>query len=491
MNKPFYITTAIDYPNGSPHLGHMYEKIVTDTYARWYKFLGQETYFLTGTDENGQKLTESAKAAGIPTQKFVDDNVAVFKNFCHDIDILNDDFIRTTEKRHADVAREIWLSLEKDGHIYAGKYSGKYCISCESFYTALQAPDDKCPSHHSPLTLKEEEGLFFKLSVFHDWLLDHLKAHPDFITPRSKYNEIISRLEGDDLRDLAITRPNEGWGIPVPGHDQYVMYTWFDALINYYSAIKAERPQCWPCDVHVIGKDILWFHAVIWPCILKGAGIDLPKQIYVHGMILADDGKKMSKSLANTVNPQDLLKKYPIDSIRYYLLRAMPANNDGRFSEQELINRHNCELGNDFGNLIMRVLKLSLKVIPAEIAGQGIAQDFDFTNCLSQMKEYMDKREHDHALNVLWSEVQKVNHYINEKAPWSLKDQPEIFRHVIYNCLYAIHSIAGLLSPFMPKIAPLALSPLGVKIKEGAPPKFSDSIYQLSVPEPLFPRIGE
>ncbi|MCK6593958.1 MAG: class I tRNA ligase family protein, partial [Bacteriovoracaceae bacterium] len=260
MTRKFYITTAIDYPNGSPHMGHALEKLIADTYSRWYSFLGYETYFLTGTDENGQKLIESAKKENKETMAFVDENVIKFKKLCGDLNVKYNDFIRTTEKRHHDVCSDIWKKLEAKGDIYAGKYSGQYCLACESFYTETQAPGNICPNHNKPLELKEEEGYFFKLSKYQEWIINHIKTHPDFIVPHSSFNEMLSRLEKDDLRDLAISRPNEGWGVPVPGDSKFVMYTWFDALINYYSALSIEERKWWPANVHVIGKDIAWFH---------------------------------------------------------------------------------------------------------------------------------------------------------------------------------------------------------------------------------------
>ena len=356
VSGKFYITTAIDYPNGRPHMGHAYEKIITDAYARWNRFLGKDTYFLTGTDENGQKLQESAAEKDLKTIDFVDENVEHFKGLCKDVGLTNDDFIRTTEERHAEVVRELWGALEKKGDLYFGQYSGYYCLSCENFYTETQAHDKICPHHNKPLELKEEDGYFFKMSQYQEWIIKHIKSNEDFIVPKRAYKEILSRLESEPIKDVAFSRPNNGWGIPVPDNDKFVMYTWADALTNYYTALKAEglKEKYWPADVHVIGKDITWFHTVIWPCMLHSLGIELPKQVYVHGMVLAADGKKMSKSLGNVVDPKDLLEKYPLDTFRYYILRGIPSHDDGAFSEKELVEKHNNELGNDFGNLIMR-----------------------------------------------------------------------------------------------------------------------------------------
>lgn len=488
MNK-FYCTTAIDYPNGKPHIGHAYEKIITDTYNRWYKFLGKETHFLTGTDENGQKLIESAKAAGMETLSYVNDNVVFFKELCEKANVKYDDFIRTTEKRHHDVCFELWKKIEEKGLIFHGHYSGKYCLSCEAFYTETQAPDGNCPEHHKPLDTKEEEGFFFKLSSFQTWIIDYLKANPDFITPKSKYNEILSRLEGDDLQDLSISRPNQGWGVEVPGNNKFVMYTWFDALINYYSALNNDQRKFWPCDMHVIGKDILWFHSVIWPCMLKACDLPLPKQVYVHGMVLAEDGKKMSKSLGNVVDPMDMLAKYPTDTFRYYLIRNISATSDGRFSEQELISKHNTELGNDYGNLLMRVIKLSLKTLPGTITSEDVTQEINIDETFSKVKDYMDKREHNKAIECIWETIYTLNQYVNDKEPWKHKADPKTFKHIVYNCLYGMNFVSELLNAFMPSVAEQALSFIGSHKKGQEGFVFGASSFDLVEPIALFPKI--
>jgi len=495
QQKKFYITTAIDYPNGRPHMGHALEKVVSDCYARWYQFKGHQSKLLTGTDENGQKLIESAKKENLETQTFVDQNVMVFKELCQKLNIHYSDFIRTTEKRHAEKCVEFWNKLSLSGDIYFGVYSGNYCLQCESFYTETQAPDGTCPAHHTQLTKKEEAGYFLKLSKYRDFILDHFKAHPDFIVPRSSYNEMLSRLESEELRDLPISRPNEGWGIVVPtpkGHEheqKFVMYTWFDALINYYSALnKDDEARFWPADVHVIGKDIAWFHTIIWPIMLKGMNLALPKQVYVHGMILAEDGKKMSKSLGNVIDPFTMLEKYPLDSFRYYLLRAIPAQSDGKFSEKELVDKHNAELGNSFGNLIMRVIKLYLKNNDPAVDATDVTQDVFFQEYYEKMSAHMDAREHNKALEVLLESINSMNQYVNTKEPWKLKENKRELKQVVYNCLYSIHAIALLMTAFLPDTATNALIPLGKKLHSFETFIFGES-YQLSDPTPLFPKI--
>lgn len=488
MTKQFYITTAIDYPNGNPHMGHALEKVVSDAYARWYKFLGYDSRLLTGTDENGQKLIEAAEKAGMKTKEYVDQNAQIFKKLCTDLNMNYADFIRTTETRHADVCTSLWKKLETKGDIYFGVYSGNYCLACESFYTETQAPENICPAHGTQLSKKEEEGYFFKLSQYQKWIIDYFKTHPDFIVPQGSFNEMLSRLEKDDLRDLPISRPNEGWGIPVPGNTKFVMYTWFDALINYYSALDANTMKYWPADVHVIGKDIAWFHTVIWPIMLHAAELPIHKQVYVHGMILAEDGKKMSKSLGNVVDPFEMLAKYSVDSFRYYLLRAIPAQSDGRFSEKELIDKHNAELGNSFGNLIMRVLKLYLKANDPHLTGDGVKQEVFFDEYFAKMKEHMNHREHNKALESLWEGVNSMNQYVNTKEPWKLKEDKEALRAVVYNCVYSIHALSVLMSPFLPTTAKLALEPIGKTVTSFEDVKFGTS-YDLVEPQPLFPKI--
>ncbi len=485
----FSITTAIDYPNGAPHLGHAYEKIVTDSYARWYRLMGHEVYFLTGTDENGQNLLKSAESAGMTTQAFVDQNSNLFKDLCSRLNISYDEFIRTTEPRHHEATHAIWKKLEAKGDIYFGEYEGLYCNNCEAYYTELQAPDLKCPAHYKPLDRVVEKGFFLKTSQYQSWIIDFIKTNPDFVSPDLSRKEILSRLEGEPMRDLSITRPSKGWGIPVPGHPEYVIYTWFDALINYYTASAPKG--FWPNSLHVVGRDILWFHAVIWPIMLHAADLPLPKQVYVHGMVLAADGRKMSKSLGNGVDPLDVLTQVPLDSFRYYILRAIPSHSNGAFVMEDLLKRHQSELGNDYGNLLMRVVKLARKRIGDSVPAEGMKVSFSFDSFIQEMKEWMNKREHHRALDRLWIEVNRVNGYINDQAPWSLKDdQPESrqkFIEVIYNGLYGIDIVSQVLGAFLPETGAKALGSIGQTLGElDLKPKN----YTLSDPPVLFPRIG-
>jgi len=484
-SKKFYITTAIDYPNGRPHMGHAYEKIVTDFYARWYRLIGKEVYFLTGTDENGQKLVKSAEDAKIDTRCFIDSQVLHFRELCKNLLITNNDFIRTTEPRHQQVAQKLWQVLKQKGDIYFGHYSGQYCLACESFYTETQAPEGCCPAHGTQLQKKEEEGYFLKMASYDDWIKSFLKTHQEFIVPRKSYNEVMGRLEGEALRDLAISRPNQGWGIPVPDDDKFVMYTWFDALINYYTAtqIPAGNESLWPADLHVIGKDIVWFHTVIWPIILHACDLALPRQVYVHGMVLAEDGRKMSKSLNNGVDPNDIINKYPIDSFRYYLLRAISAHSDGPFSERELLQKHNSELANDLGNLFMRVVKFAKKRLGDDYSSQGIAQELFLPDLYTKVSALIETREHHKAIETIWDGVKEGNQYVNIKEPWKIKDDEEKLRAVIFNLLYAIHHLCVLLVPVLPTVSLKLLDMMGAPLVPPQEMEYGKYQYKLKEPE--------
>lgn len=489
-DNKFYITTAIDYPNGNPHMGHAYEKIVTDFYARYHRLMGSDTYFLTGTDENGQKLKTSAENAGKDTQAFVDENVDVFRNLCKKLNITNQDFIRTTEDRHKETVQKIWNKLSEKGLIHQSEYSGHYCEDCESFYTETQLEDgDNCPHHHKPLPIKTESGYFFKLSEFQDWLIQFHNENPNFIIPSASRKEIVARLN-DEIRDLSISRPNQGWGIEVPGDKNFVIYTWFDALINYYSALDGDSLKYWPASCHVIGRDIAWFHTIIWPAILKAADMPLPQHVYVHGMILAEDGKKMSKSLGNGVDPVELIDKYNLDTFRYYLLKSLPSHSNGRFSESGLISDINSSLANDYGNLIMRAVKLTLKRVGEELPyDNNYKMEFDFAPLLEKVKEHVANFEHDKAIKEIWSSLQSVNQYINQKEPWTIKEPTTELKTIFFNCLYSIHALTYLLQPVMPETT---LKILGILGQDPSRDPFSDieSLnYKLTDPEILFTKI--
>jgi len=490
LTDTFYITTAIDYPNGVPHLGHLYEKIVADTYARWYRLEGKKVFFLTGTDENGQKLLRSAEQAGLATMAFVDKNSAAFRTMCADLHLTNDDFIRTTEARHIKATHDLWTRLATKGDIFFDRYAGNYCVACENFYPDNQVIENKCPEHGTKLEYMSEDGYFFKLSKYQSWIIDQIKNNPEFLFPTSARKEILSRLEGEDLRDLSISRPNQGWGITVPNDHNHVIYTWFDALINYYAAVCDEpaRQNFWPASMHVIGKDITWFHSVIWPVMLHAAGIAPPQQVYVHGMLLAADGKKMSKSLGNVVSPYDLIGNVSNDLIRYHMLRAIPSGSDGAFAVPDMVARHNNELANDLGNVVMRVIKLALKRMGTDIAINDAKQELHFDDTLSKMREAMNGREHHRAVDALWEGVNRINTYLNQYEPWRIKDDPAKFHGLMFNAMYGIGCVAVLAQAVLPETAQKILQTLGRSGGSLALPSFA-SPFMLSEPAALFPKI--
>lgn len=483
----FVITTAIDYPNGAPHMGHAYEKVVSDAYARWYRFLGWDVFFLTGTDENGQNLQKRAKDVGLEPQAFVDQHVELFRKLCRDLMISNDDFIRTTESRHHEAAASLWSTICAKGDIYFDRYRGHYCYACESFYLESQAADGSCPVHRRPLEFVEEDGYFFRLSAYVPWLIDHVERHAEFIFPSSARREVLARLKGGDpIRDLSVSRPNTGWGIPVPGDAGHVMYTWFDALINYYAATRDRG--LWPATMHVIGKDITWFHSVIWPAMLQSAGLPLPSQVYVHGMILGEDGRKMSKSLKNGVEPYDVLGEFPLDVFRYYLLRSFPSGADGAFVRGELRNKNDRELANDYGNCLMRLLKLAEKRLGRELGTSDVAPDFDWEGTCHEMARWMDAREHTRALDVLWEGLGRVNAYLNQHEPWKIRDDPTRLRRVLVNGLHSMHAISVLLAPFLPETATRTWEMLGSSARGRDTLRLGAVTFNLGEPVPLFPK---
>jgi methionyl-tRNA synthetase len=482
----YYITTAIDYPNGSPHIGHLYEKILADTYARWHRYMGRVGFFLTGTDENGQKLLKSAQAsANSDTMAFVDQNVALFKELCHKAQISHDDFIRTTEARHVKHVQEFWQRLGDD--IYFDRYSGNYCLACENFYSDKEI----CPEHNTKLEYVEEDGYFFKMSRYQDWIMDHIKTNKSFIFPRASRSEILSRLEMEPLRDLSLSRPNKGWGIEVPGDGKHVIYTWFDALLNYVSALDTpEKKSFWPANVHVIGKDIAWFHTVIWPIMLHAVNDPLPHHVMVHGMILAEDGKKMSKSLGNVVSPDELLGVFPNDLIRYYFCRAIGSGQDGAFVQADMIERHNKELANDFGNLCQRVIKFVRKKFPEGISADGTTKHFDLSSLATQVDELMHEFEHTKALDLIWAQIHKVNAFLNEHEPWRIKDDPAKVKDLCYSCLYAIRSLGSVLSAFLPEASAKVLVMFGLDSADATQLVWDAKAFNFeSEPEVLFQKI--
>jgi len=465
----FYITTAIDYVNAAPHLGHAYEKIAADIIARWHRMRGDDVFFLTGTDENAQKNEQAAKAAGIETKKFVDKNAKLFMELCKVLNLSNDDFIRTTEPRHIKVSQAIFNKLYEKKDIYKSNYEGLYCYGCESFKTEKELVNGKCPEHNKEPSLIKEENYFFRMSKYEKEILKLVSGN--FILPEEKRNEIVSRIKSEGLKDLCVTRKGIKWGIPVSFDKEFKQYVWIDALINYVSALGypngANFKKYWPADCHLIGKGINWFHTVIWPSILISAGIKLPKLVFVHGYVNLQ-GQKMSKTLGTVVDPVELVHKYGVDPIRYFLMREIPFGSDGDFSEEALIKRNNSELADALGNLLNRVVVMCDKYykgkIPKAKEDKELSSKLDFKKIDSCIENY----ELHNALNEIWHFIDNCNKYINEKEPWNLakNNKEEELDLVLFNTAEALRIISQLTYPFMPETSLKIDEQLGFKHRD-------------------------
>jgi methionyl-tRNA synthetase len=464
--KTYYVTTAISYVNGVPHLGHAYEAISTDVMARFKRLDGYDVKFLTGTDEHGQKVEKTARDAGKDPKAFCDEISASFRAMTKLLDISNDDFIRTTEARHARASQAIWQALQANGDIYLDKYAGWYSVRDEAYFAEDELTKDekgqfRAPSG-APVEWVEEPSYFFRLSAYGEKLLAHYDANPGFILPQVRRNEVVSFVR-QGLRDLSISRTSFNWGIPVPGDEKHIMYVWLDALTNYITAAGypdttgADFKKYWPADLHVIGKDILRFHAVYWPAFLMSAGIALPKRVFAHGF-LNIEGEKMSKSLGNVMAPDALVKEFGLDQIRYFLMREVPYGNDGAFSREAMINRINSDLANDLGNLCQRVLSFV-----AKNASGAVPQPGEFTSAddwldlamkveLPVIRAAFDQQAFHKAIESIWNIVGEANRYVDGQAPWALrKSDPARMATVLYVLIEAIRRIGILVQPVMPK----------------------------------------
>lgn len=459
----FYVTTAIDYVNAEPHIGHAYQKIAADVLARWNKMKGIDTFFLTGTDEHGKKISQSARNAGKEPKAFVDEVSEKFKLAWSSLNIQYDRFIRTTDEDHKKTVLEFVDRVDKAGDIYKGKYTGWYCVGCESYYTETEMPDKICTIHKKPLEKVDEESYFFRLSKYEKFLLDLYKEHPEFVLPNERRNETVNRVK-EGLQDLCITRSAFEWGIPFPLDNKHVLYVWFDALINYYTAVK-NNMSFWPPSVHLLGKDNGWFHAVIWPAMLKSAGIELPKTVFIHGF-MTFNGTKISKSLGNAISPVTLVDKYGADAIRYYCLRQIPFGEDGDFAESALVTRINSELADALGNLVNRVIVLTEKNFEGKVPNPTNGSTFG--KLTASIAEKADKLvceyQFHNALNEIFRLIYDLNKYVNDSKPWEIEDKEKL-GDVMYNLLEGVRIVSILLYPFMPQTCERINEQLGIEKK--------------------------
>lgn len=469
--EKFYVTTAIDYVNSRPHCGHSYQKIIADVLARWHKLKGEDVFFLTGTDEHGQKVDRAAREAGLSPKEFVDKMSVYFKEAWERLNINPERFIRTTDKDHEKTAQEITKMIWKNGDIYKGFYEGLYCTGCEAYFTERDAVDGKCPIHKKKLEVLKEETYFFRLSKYQDRLLDYYEKHHEFILPFKRRNEIINRVK-EGLKDLSITRTSFSWGIPFPFDKKHAEYVWWEALINYISGIDwpdEKFKKYWPADLHILGVDNGWFHCVIWPAMLFSAGIEPPKTVFIHGF-LTINGQKISKSLGNVIDPNYLIKKYGSDTIRYSLVRETPFGEDGDFSEQSLKNRHNNELLNDLGNLLSRVVTLIDKGFSGKIPKRNFDKKLAKELNLEGIEKHMESFELHNALAEIWNFIRACNKYINDKEPWKLEGDE--LSDILYTLTDSLRIIAILLSPFIPETSGKINEQLGLKAGELKDVKF-------------------
>lgn len=471
----YYITTPIFYPNSSPHIGTAYTTVAADALARYHRLRGDDVYFLTGTDENAQKIVRTAEAQNEDPITYVDGVVERFKELWMALEISNDDFIRTTEERHKKVVQQVFTKLFEQDDIYKSEYSGWYCTPCETFWTESKLIDGKCPNADCgrEVELLKEESYFFRLSKYQGALLKHIEKHPEFIQPVSRRNEMLRFIEGG-LEDLCVSRTTFQWGIQVPFDPKHVVYVWLDALINYISALgypNGEKYQhYWPAEVHLMGKDIVRFHAVIWPIILIALDIPLPKVIYGHGWYLTKEGGKISKSRGNVQDSFELIRRYGSDAIRYFLLREMQVGTDGTYSEDNVVERLNCDLANDLGNFVSRSLAMVVKYRDGMIPrpGQDGPLELELKELShlvkSSVEESLDAFDPASALEGIWRFVARCNKYVDETAPWVLAkqvDQQERLDTVLYTFVESIRIITILTAPFMPGLPPRVALLLG------------------------------
>jgi methionyl-tRNA synthetase len=511
-DKPrYYITTAIAYPNGPPHIGHAYEAIATDAIARFMRLDGYDVLFLTGTDEHGMKMLQTAAKEKLTPQQLVERNVPLFKRMVERLDCSNDEFIRTTEERHHRASVGIWQRMEANGDIYLDKYSGWYSVRDEAYYdepeTRLNEKGERLGPQGTPVEWVEEESYFFKLSAYQDKLLELYARHPDYVLPKERLNEVMSFVKGG-LQDLSISRTTFDWGVKVPANSKHVMYVWVDALTNYITAVgypDTDSPKFrryWPADLHVIGKDIVRFHAVYWPAFLMSAGVEVPRRIFSHGFLF-NRGEKMSKSVGNVIDPFALADAYGVDQLRYFFLREVPFGQDGNYSHEVIVNRINADLANDLGNLAQRSLTMIARQLGGMLPKPGAFSAADTAilaaadGMIGKAREAMRTQQLHHVLSAVWAVVADANRYFAGEAPWALaKTDPARQGTVLYVTAEVLRQVAILAQPFVPSSAGKLLELLGVPEAEwqfsalGGGHRIAVGTA-LPAPSPVFPRYVE
>ncbi len=497
----FYITTAIDYVNAQPHLGHAYEKIASDVLARHMRQRGEDVFFLTGTDEHGEPVADAAHAPGLEPKQLADLNAERFKGLVAALNVSNDFFIRTTDDEHMRRVQAVLQRVYDNGHVYKGLYEGWYCPRCADFKVENEILEgNRCPIHEIPLTREQEENYFFRLSTFQEPLERLFLERTDFVMPSYRYNEALAFLESG-LQDVSLTRARMHWGVPVPWDSAHVFYVWFDALLNYYTALGYARPgedltsRFWPATYHVIGKDILKFHTIFWPALLTAADLPLPEHVFVHGFLLGSDGRKMSKSLGNVLDPFEVMEVYGTDALRFYLMRDVPFGADGAVGMDGVKTRYESELANEYGNLASRTVAMIRRYRDGVLAAGETDPVLraEFAGLAQAVAGQIDRAEPTQALDLIWQRVRRCNRYVEERAPWKLARDPgaadELDRTLI-SLGEAVRALSVLLHPYMPASTARLLETLGGLPTDYTAAEFAGRAGELRVGElePLFPK---